>query len=306
MNGGMMDTNEKRIEEESARALIGEINAFARTSPLNRMPGDEEIRIFDTPLVKFADGDDPCFTELKDIISPAHMTPREVLAKAYDKQPDELPARVSVISWILPITEKTLKSNRPESTVPSRFWSHTRWFGEQFNDALREYVADILIETGYMAVAPATRPYLEMGSDEKGPYSNWSERHIAYVAGQGTFSLSDGFITEKGIAHRCGSVVTDMPLPANTRTVEGPYDNCLFYFDGSCKLCVDRCPAEAISEAGHDKKKCQKYLNDIGYTPAVYKYGYDLEKSVAGCGLCQTATPCEHRVPLKIQRSRKT
>jgi len=35
----------------------------------------------------------------------------------------------------------------------------------------------------------------------------------AYAAGHGTFSLSDGFITERGIAHRCGSVVTDLPLP---------------------------------------------------------------------------------------------
>jgi len=42
--------------------------------------------------------------------------------------------------------------------------------------------------------------------------SNWSQRHIAYAAGLGTFSLSDGFITPKGIAMRCGSVVCDAAL----------------------------------------------------------------------------------------------
>lgn len=294
----------KRFGEESALALTKEINEFARTSPLNRMPGNDELRIFEKPLVRFADGNDPLFTELKTIIAETHMTPGEVLAQASGKKPDELLARISVISWILPISGTTRKTNRAETLVPSRYWSHTRWFGEQFNEALRVYVVDILNDMGYLAVAPGVRPYLKMSSNEKGMYSNWSERHVAFVAGQGTFSLSDGFITEQGIAHRCGSVVTDLVLPASPRIAEGPYDNCLYHYDGSCRICASRCPAGAISENGHDKKKCGEYLGKIGYSAAL-RDGYDLEKSVAGCGLCQTKTPCEYRVPLKIQRSRK-
>jgi len=38
-----------------------------------------------------------------------------------------------------------------------------------------------------------------------GPASSWSERHAAYAAGLGTFSLNDALITPKGIAHRLGS-----------------------------------------------------------------------------------------------------
>ena len=137
-----------------------------------------------------------------------------------------------------------------------------------------------------------------MGSADNGPFSNWSERHIAYAAGQGTFSLSDGFITERGIAHRCGSVVTTAELPPDARTATGPFANCLYYADGSCGNCIERCPAGAISEKGHDKIKCGAYLHDIGYDPQQFANGYDLERSVAGCGLCQTKVPCEGRNPV--------
>ena len=298
-------TEEQRIQEKTSRSLISEINEFIRSSPLNRMPGNENLRLFCKPLIKFADGDDPFFNELKTIISPKHLTPREALGLAYQKKPDELPVKLSVISWILPIVETTRRSNRNETAGPSRYWSHTRWFGEKFNNSLREYVTDILTEMGYLAAAPTLQPYYKMNSNEKGMYTNWSERHVAFAAGQGTFGLSDGFISEKGIAHRCGSVVTDMPLPVSPRTAKGPYDNCLFYHDGSCKVCAARCPAGAITSKGHDKKKCSDYLRSLGYSPKDLGKGYDLDLSVAGCGLCQTKTPCEYRIPLKIQRSRK-
>jgi len=289
-----------QFQKAPARFIIKEIKAFTRTSPANRMPSTRDYIIFDEPLVKFADGNDPIFTEYKTIIAPTHLTPSEALAKAYGKNPEDVPTPLSVVSWILPITEKTRKSNRSETRTPSRLWSHTRWYGEQFNDALRKYVVELLSEMGYLAVAPAVQPYFKMETREKGYYSNWSERHIAYAAGQGTFSLSDGFITERGIAHRCGSVVTNLVLPASPRTTKTPFSNCLFYFDGSCKACVKRCPAGAITEKGHDKVRCREYQRKIGYSPGAS--GYDDEVSVSGCGLCQVKVPCEYHIPAKIQK----
>ena len=70
-----------------------------------------------------------------------------------------------------------------------------------------------------------------------------------------------------------------------------PYANCLYYVNEKCRVCIQRCPAGAITEAGHDKVKCGQYLRDIGYRDV--KEGYDLEKDVFGCGLCQTKVPCE-------------
>ena len=301
----MLSVKEKElILAEPARFVEEEIKAFAATAPANRLSFIPNHIIFDEPLVRFAAGDDPIFTEYKTIIASTHLTPREALARACNKSPEDMPERLSVISWILPITEKTCKSNRSERLAPSRLWSHTRWYGEKFNDAMRKYVVELLGGAGYLAAAPVLQHYFKTDKNEKGPYSNWSERHIAYAAGQGTFSLSDGFITERGIAHRCGSVVTDLLLPASPRIAENHLSNCLFYVDGSCNACVVRCPAGAITEQGHDKIKCRAYLESIGYYTAL-KEGYDNEKSVAGCGLCQTKVPCEYRIPAKIEKIRK-
>ena len=46
-------------------------------------------------------------------------------------------------------------------------------------------------------------------TDKVGDYaSNWSERHVAYVCGLGTFGCQ-GLITSKGLAGRFGSIITD-------------------------------------------------------------------------------------------------
>jgi epoxyqueuosine reductase len=295
-----MSETREQTRRNPAQFLEREIAGFVSHNPINRLPFLNGYLLWDKPLVRFADGDDSIFTEYKKIIGPTHMTPREVLAQAMNKKPEELPARISVVSWVLPIAEETRISNRAETRVPSRLWSHTRWYGEQSNDALRRYIIELLTGAGYLAIAPVLQPSFKMFSSEKGMSSSWSERHIAFAAGQGTFSLSDGFITERGIAHRCGSVVTDAFLPASTRTAEGPYSNCLFYRSIDCQACIKRCPAGAISNKGHDKIKCLKYCQEIGYSAEKLKGDYDNTTSISGCGLCQTGVPCESANPAKV------
>jgi epoxyqueuosine reductase len=296
----------EKLKTNPSQFIRQKIKKFVRTSPDNRLPFFNNYVIWDEPLVNFADGDDPIFTEYKTIIAPVHLIPREALAMAYSKNPEDMPARLSVISWILPAMEETRKSNRNETQVPSRLWSHTRWYGEKFNEKLRAYVVELLTGSGYMAAAPFIQPYFKIYSGENGLYSNWSERHIAYAAGIGTFSLSDGLITDRGIAMRCGSIVTTLILPASPRTAHGPYSNCLFYAGINCHACIDRCPVGAITESGHDKNKCQQYLDNIGYSPGLLPDGYDNVNSIAGCGLCQTGVPCEFRNPTNKHKEKQT
>ena len=124
-----MSMRESTVPAQPSRFVIDEIKSFTRTSPLNRLPDSSGDIIFDEPLVQFANGDDPIFIEYKSIIDPTHLTPREALALTCGKNPTELPAQLSVISWILSITEKTRRTNRRETVIPSRAWSHTRWYG---------------------------------------------------------------------------------------------------------------------------------------------------------------------------------
>ncbi len=302
-----------------------EIKALVRTSPLNRMTDLDNQAIFDEPLVQFADGDDPIFTEYKTIIDPTHCTPREALAKGFNKSPEDMPDRLSVISWILPFTSKVRESNRRHTLTPSHYWAHGTVYGEEFNKAVRRHTVKLLTEMGYMAVAPTLLPYfLSPGgrdlpdepsarkyallaggfgmefSKEKGFFSKWSERHIAYAAGLGTFSLSDGFITERGISHRCGSIVTSLVLPASLRTAKSPYSNCLFYTNGKCRACIDRCPAGAVTESGHNKIVCRGY--EI-YVDKLLAGKYNVFR--VGCGLCQTKVPCEFRNPAESRKKEK-
>jgi epoxyqueuosine reductase len=298
----------QKVISNPSQFIKQEIKAFVRSSPANRLPFLDNYKMWDDPIVKFADADDPIFMEYKKIIAPTHLTPREALAKTYNKQPGELPERLSVISWVLPAVEGTRKANRLETRVPSRIWSHTRYYGEIFNEKLRTHVVDLLTNMGYLATAPFLQPYFKVFENEKGKYSNWSERHVAFAAGLGTFSLSDGFITEKGIAHRVGSVVTDLVLPVSKRTAKGPYTNCLAYLGVNCTACIERCPGGAITKKGHNKIKCHEYMQSLGYVPfannKMSKDSYDNEKTVFGCGLCQTKVPCEFQNPAKKLKNR--
>jgi epoxyqueuosine reductase len=266
------------------------ITRFVRESPANRHP-ESENPYFDEPLVEFASIGDPLFGQYKRIIGDYHLTPLELLESAFGPLPDK---QGTVVCWILPITASTLASNRGQKRWPSREWAYTRTYGEAFNNLLREHMVKVLTTMGQRAMAPLLDKAWHTVETDAGHSSTWSERHAAYAAGLGTFSLNDGFITKKGMAHRCGSVITDLVLSPSPRPYKDRAEHCLFYREGTCGACIGRCPADAISRDGHDKKKCYLYAyREI--TEAVGKlYGVD----VLGCGLCQTGVPCETTIPV--------
>lgn len=288
--------------DESLRAIIEE---QVLTHPLNRLSRLGGGLIFENPLVGIADGDDPLFEQYKTIIGDFHDTPREALARALAESPGSAHAAldtIRVIGWILPIAEATRAGNRAETERPSSAWAHTRTYGEHFNDALRQHVVDVLREAGYLAVAPVLEPTFRILNEgpARPPASVWSERHVMYAAGLGTFGLSDGFITPRGMAMRCGSVVTNLPLEVTPRHYTSHTANCLYLAEGTCGECVARCPAGAITrEGGHDKTKCKEYAYGV-LRPLLAAYGVEGERGAAvGCGLCQTGVPCEAEIPAK-------
>ena len=293
---------DRRVNPLTTESLADRIRAFIVGNPENRHDHIDGSVIFDEPLLGVADGDDPLFEEYKSVIGPFHATPRELLdrelAEAATRTNGSL-ERVSVVSWVLPITERTRESNRGPRSSPSRRWAHTRWYGEKFNEELRRRVEQLLCGAGWLAVAPALRPEFKKnhpGLDDP-LVSTWSERHVAYAAGLGTFSLNDAMITERGIAVRFGSVVTNLPLDPTPRRYRNHTSNCLYLDEGSCGDCIERCPVGAISHDGHDKAACSVYCKQSEQS-AEWRNDYDVE--VTGCGLCQTAVPCEDCIPVRL------
>jgi epoxyqueuosine reductase QueG len=275
--------------------VIEEVRNLVRNDPKNRLDRLDGSPIFDEPLVGFAAGDDPIFARLKEVIGPFHLTPREAaLAKAEQRAvPSASVHEVGVISYVLPISSTTRKENARMKDRPSRRWAHTRLFGEELNRSIQAHLVRVLEEQGYVAVAPELEESLfKMFIDERvGWTSRWSQRHAAFAAGLGSFGLSDGLITSAGKAHRLGSVIVNRALDSPHRT-EDIHRDCLSYQGINCRNCMKRCPADAITQEGHDKARCAEFV--LKQFPFVKEeYGID----IYGCGLCQTRVPCEGRIP---------
>ncbi len=284
------------METASSRAAwIGEIvRDFWRDSPANTLGNGTGEKAWGEPELGFARGDDPFFPCFKAEIGPFFWTPEEAFRQGF---PDlDRPAlRLTVISWCLPQTEATRADQRRETLYPAERWARSRDQGEAFNCALRLHLAAELTAAGFPAVAPERSPLFDYRRSEKfGIASNWSERHVAFVAGLGTFGLSDGLITRRGKAVRFGSVVAAIDLEPTPRPYAGHQDWCLWFARGICRACEKRCPVGAIDAAGHDKDRCRDYIRTVTAPHARQHYGTDFTP----CGLCQVRIPCEGRVPL--------
>jgi len=261
----------------------------------NKLWDNAGEKSWDEPLIGFSRGDDPVFESFKKHIGPFHWTPLEIFSKTFPKL-DVKSGELVIISWVLPQTEATRADNRKASVYPAERWARSRIFGEQINVRLRKHVEEILMNENIHAVAPMLSPHWTWQTSEKyGFASNWSERHVAYASGLGTFGLCDGLITSKGKAMRVGSVVANLRIPPTERPYSNHREYCLFFSQGICGKCIPRCPVGALSEDGHDKAKCFDHLA-MAIAPHVKaNYGFD----GYGCGLCQTEVPCESRIPTK-------
>jgi epoxyqueuosine reductase QueG len=271
------------------------IREFVENSPENSLKNIANERAFDTPVVGFSWGGDRLYQDFKTHVGPFHWTPEEVFELAFPGLKAK-PEEISVISWVLPKTEFTRKDNRKQDVYPSERWARARIFGEQFNTELRKHVAEFLMKEGYEAVAPVLLPDWKIEQSERFTFSSrWSERHVAYASGLGTFGLCDGLITLRGKAVRLGSVAARIEIPSTPRPYGDHHEYCLFYSTGKCEKCVERCPVQAVSVTGHDKVKCRSHVRVGSGEHVKQHYGFD----GYGCGLCQTGVPCEFRIPVR-------
>jgi epoxyqueuosine reductase len=235
------------------------------------------MKIFDAPIFAFGSAEDEYFTLLKQssVIGEHFLPPKEWLPQAR-----------TVISFFMPFSEDVKKGNRRDMSWPSEEWLHGRIEGQVFLNSLCTYLKNELVNAGYNSIVPALdERFLSSSSPGyEGTFtSNWSERHVAFICGLGTFGLSKGLITQKGTAGRFGSIITELYLSPDNREYEDIYEYC-----SMCGKCTKNCPVNAISiENGKNHAICSEFLDK---TKEQYKPRY-------GCGKCQIDVPCESRIP---------
>jgi epoxyqueuosine reductase QueG len=250
---------------------------------------------FDEPLIQFASANNPLFFDYKKIIGSEHLTPQEAFEMEFGANTFQ---NGTVISVVLPINCKIRESNRVQKECPSKEWILNRSFGDGvIINKTGHFIEQLLAGMGYKAIAPYAAKWFKTYKTPNGQSSIWSERHIAYACGHGTFSLNDALITEKGIAVRLISVITDLVLNIEKIEVKNYRANCLFFSKNKCNACIKRCPFNAITEKGHDKIKCYQYCYGEESGKIALSFGGN-PKDGSGCGFCQTGVPCEYRIPV--------
>lgn len=244
-------------------------SSFMRDTPLNRVEELHIDAIFSTPLLSTVSASDPLFLDLKkeEIVGQHHLTPEEWMPEAK-----------TVLSYFLPFSPVIREANRG-SGLPAKEWLYGRIEGERVSEALREHLFNEARRKGVMALIPTFDSRFTV-IDRK---SNYSERHVAFIAGLGTFSLSRSLITSKGCAGRYGSLLLGVEMEKRPRSYK-EYDE----YCNQCGECIARCPAGAIQKTGKDSEICANYLAKEIRPRFKPRYG---------CGKCQTGVPCEDRIP---------
>ncbi|MBW2057604.1 MAG: epoxyqueuosine reductase [Deltaproteobacteria bacterium] len=226
------------------------------------------------PVVGFAAADDPLFHRLKEVVRPTHATPGELLAGAK-----------SVIAYFIPFAEDLHRENHESGYYCSRSWAVAYVETNRLISEINEYIREELRSEGYrVALVPPTHNF-----DQESLMSDWSHRHVAYVAGIGRFGVHNLLITEKGCTGRIGSLVTDLVLEP-TASPRGEF--CLQRAGYDCLECVERCRYGALYPDRYDRHACyrQCLANDRHYS--------DLDLTDV-CGKCSAAVPCSVTNPVR-------
>ena len=225
-------------------------------------------RIWQNVLVGIADAADPGFMELRKLVIEDHQLPQEAL-----------PSAKTVISYFLPFIPEIPNSN-VGGEAPSEPWGDAYKMTNKMAADLNTHLIQWVLDKGFEAANPDAvmlgEPYLR---------SRWSQRHVARIAGLGSFGVNNMLLTEKGCCGRAYSIVTSMDIPADKPCEE---EFCLYKKNGSCLLCVKRCPIGALTAEGFDRLKCHLHLEENGK---------HLQSGSTVCGKCLVGMPCSFKRP---------
>ena len=219
------------------------------------------------PLIGYASASDPIFDEMKKIIGTHHLHPQEIFPEAK-----------TVVSFFLPFEKELVKLNW-RSEKPVKEWIQAKGETDCLIGEINEKLKAELVKEGIKAVVPG----IVFDYKSKGFDVVWSHKSAAYAAGLGTFGVHQMLITKTGCAGRFGTILISAEIPPIPRPTE---EFCRYKKGEKCLVCVDRCPAGAITIKGLDKEKCFRLLQENAETFSALNQ--------PACGKCATG-PCALR-----------
>jgi len=281
------------IDNNHMSQLINEVFDTLEQNSFRTL-GRPEARLYDRPVFGIARGDDPYYDFLKEHIGPFHWSPEDAFRLKYQGPVQKSDLRV--VSMIFPQTAETKLAQSKEIRCPAREWIVSRGEWEPLMKEFSGKLTEALEQMGIRCVSiELLKEFSTVRSETLGIASKWSHRHSAYLAGLGTFGLSEGLITEKGKAVRITSLIVEAPFEPTPMPYSAYNDWCLFYRDGSCGICIERCPAGSIAKDGHDKDACDAY--EEYFASHFWPEDVNRRDYILGCGLCQAGVPCQDKRP---------
>jgi epoxyqueuosine reductase len=160
---------------------------------------------------------------------------------------DLFPQTKSVIAFAIKTPKTTLKlANRITYTVIENILL------EQTNQIALQLMY-FFEENGYDAMIVPSEPYEYWDAKTKTGKGMVSLKHLAYKAGLGVFGKNHLLYNPNfGNLIRLGAVLTNAILDPDPIIKDS-------YCSPTCNLCIDNCPAGAISEKGVIQKKCREH-----------------------------------------------
>lgn len=228
------------------------------------------------PLVGFASAADPLFLRFREVVSPTHRLPDDLL-----------PGARTVVAFFVPFERSVAVSNLA-GTVASREWAVAYIETNRLVAAIGAHLAGFLEERGFaVALTPATHNF-----DEERLVSDWSHRHAAYAAGLGTFGLHNMLITAEGCCGRLGSFATTAEIEPDPRP---SFEACLQKRGISCARCAKRCVNEALFPDRFDRRRCYDKCLENGRT-------FERLGKADVCGKCVVGVPCCFTIPSRSRQ----
>lgn len=240
-----------------------------------------ERPIWREPLLVNARADDR-FDRLPDIAARDHLLPSGLLAETR-----------SVVVFFLPFKKELAVENHKGDT-PCRNWGLAYEATNRLINRASEYLQGYFKARGYRAaLTPATHNF-----NEAELVARWSHKHLGYLAGLGRFGVNAQLITPSGCAGRMGSLVTEADL-GDAPLVRAP-ELCLHKNGRKCLVCLKRCPVDAVSTTGIDRRLCWERLkSNLAKLEALA--GMDSETHV--CAKCQVLVPCSLKAPPRTKET---